>query len=111
MNDRQLTIARPVTYSGIGLHTGDQCHMTFVPAEANSGIRFVRTDVSGQPEIQVTPDNVIGTERGTSIGSNGCKVHTIEHVLAALAVRGIDNLRIELDASEPPVGDGSSLPF
>jgi UDP-3-O-[3-hydroxymyristoyl] N-acetylglucosamine deacetylase / 3-hydroxyacyl-[acyl-carrier-protein] dehydratase len=111
MTERQLTIARPVTYSGIGLHTGDQCHMTFVPAEANSGIRFVRTDVPGQPEIQVTPDNVIGTERGTSIGSNGCKVHTIEHVLAALAVRGIDNLRIELDASEPPVGDGSSLPF
>ncbi|MGH7587971.1 MAG: bifunctional UDP-3-O-[3-hydroxymyristoyl] N-acetylglucosamine deacetylase/3-hydroxyacyl-ACP dehydratase [Gemmatimonadota bacterium] len=111
MTERQLTIARPVTYSGIGLHTGDQCHMTFVPAEANTGIRFVRTDVSGQPEIQVTPDNVIGTERGTSIGSNGCKVHTIEHVLAALAVRGIDNLRIELDASEPPVGDGSSLPF
>jgi UDP-3-O-[3-hydroxymyristoyl] N-acetylglucosamine deacetylase/3-hydroxyacyl-[acyl-carrier-protein] dehydratase len=111
MTERQLTIARPVTYSGIGLHTGDQCHMTFVPAEANSGIRFVRTDVSGQPEILVTPDNVIGTERGTSIGSNGCKVHTIEHVLAALAGRGIDNLRIELDASEPPVGDGSSLPF
>ena len=111
MTERQLTIARPVTYSGIGLHTGDQCHMTFVPAEANSGIRFIRTDVTGQPEIQVTPDNVIGTERGTSIGSNGCKVHTIEHVLAALAVRGIDNLRIELDASEPPVGDGSSLPF
>jgi UDP-3-O-[3-hydroxymyristoyl] N-acetylglucosamine deacetylase/3-hydroxyacyl-[acyl-carrier-protein] dehydratase len=111
MTERQLTIARPVTYSGIGLHTGNQCHMTFVPAAANTGIRFVRTDLPGQPEIHVTPDNVIGTERGTSIGSNGCKVHTIEHVLAALAVRGIDNLRIELDASEPPVGDGSSLPF
>ncbi|MGH7570919.1 MAG: bifunctional UDP-3-O-[3-hydroxymyristoyl] N-acetylglucosamine deacetylase/3-hydroxyacyl-ACP dehydratase [Gemmatimonadota bacterium] len=111
MTQRQLTIARPVTYSGIGLHTGDQCHMTFVPAEADEGLRFVRTDVTGRPEIEVNPENVIGTERGTSIGSNGAKVHTIEHVLAALAGRGVDNLRIELDASEPPVGDGSSLPF
>lgn len=111
MTQRQLTIARPVTYSGIGLHTGDQCHMSFLPAEANTGLRFVRTDVSGRPEIEVNPENVVGTERGTSIGCNGAKVHTIEHVLAALAVRGIDNLTIELDASEPPVGDGSSLPF
>src|SRR5688500_18545276 len=111
IGDRQRTIARPVTTSGIGLHTGNQCHMTFVPAEAGTGIRFVRVDLEGQPEIHVDPDHVIGVERGTSIGVDGCKVHTIEHVLAALAVAGIDNLRIELDASEPPVGDGSSLPF
>ena len=110
-NERQLTIARPVTYSGVGLHTGNQCHMTFLPAEANTGIRFVRVDLKGHPEIAVEPDHVIGVERGTSIGIDGSKVHTIEHVLAALAVRGIDNLRIELDSSEPPVGDGSSLPF
>ena len=110
-NERQLTIARPVTYSGVGLHTGNQCHMTFLPAEANTGIRFVRVDLEGHPEIVVEPDHVIGVERGTSIGIDGSKVHTIEHVLAALAVRGIDNLRIELDSSEPPVGDGSSLPF
>ncbi len=110
-NERQLTIARPVTYSGVGLHTGNQCHMTFLPAEANTGIRFVRIDLEGHPEIVVEPDHVIGVERGTSIGIDGSKVHTIEHVLAALAVRGIDNLRIELDSSEPPVGDGSSLPF
>lgn len=109
--DRQMTIARPVTYSGIGLHTGNQCHMTFVPAGPNTGLRFVRVDLEGHPEIVVDPDHVIGVERGTSIGVDGSKVHTIEHVLAAVAVRGIDNLRIELDASEPPVGDGSSLPF
>lgn len=109
--DRQLTIAGPVTYSGVGLHTGNQCHMTFVPAEANTGIRFVRVDLDERPEIFVDPDHVIGVERGTSIGVDGTKIHTIEHVLAALAVRGIDNLRIELDANEPPVGDGSSLPF
>lgn len=111
MSDRQRTIAQAVTYSGIGLHTGNQCHMSFVPSEANTGIRFVRVDLEGQPEIDVDPDHVIGVERGTSIGADGCKVHTIEHVLAALAVAGVDNLRIELDASEPPVGDGSSLPF
>lgn len=109
--DRQMTIARPVTYSGVGLHTGEQCHMTFAPAEANTGIRFVRVDLDGKPEIAVDPDHVIGVERGTSIGFNGTKVHTIEHVLAAVAGFGIDNLIIELDAGEPPVGDGSSLPF
>jgi UDP-3-O-[3-hydroxymyristoyl] N-acetylglucosamine deacetylase/3-hydroxyacyl-[acyl-carrier-protein] dehydratase len=111
MSDRQRTIAQPVSYSGIGLHTGNQCHMSFVPDQANSGIRFVRVDLEDHPEIVVDPDHVIGVERGTSIGIDGCKVHTIEHVLAALAVAGIDNLRIELDSSEPPVGDGSSLPF
>ncbi len=110
-SDRQRTIARPVTTSGIGLHTGNECTMTFVPAEEDTGIRFVRVDLEGKPEIVIDPDHVIGVERGTSIGGDGCKVHTIEHVLAALAVAGIDNLRIELDASEPPVGDGSSLPF
>ena len=110
-NDRQLTIAHPVTYSGVGLHTGDQSHLTFLPAEAGTGLRFVRVDLEGDPEIVVDPEHVIGVDRGTSIGWNGSKVHTIEHVLAAVAARGIDNLRIELDASEPPVGDGSSLPF
>lgn len=112
IGDRQRTIARPATTSGVGLHTGNQCHMTFLPAEPNTGIRFVRVDLEGRPEIVIDPDHVIGVERGTSIGGvDGCKVHTIEHVLAALAVAGVDNLRIELDASEPPVGDGSSLPF
>jgi UDP-3-O-[3-hydroxymyristoyl] N-acetylglucosamine deacetylase/3-hydroxyacyl-[acyl-carrier-protein] dehydratase len=85
--------------------------MTFVPAEANTGIRFVRTDLDGQPQIVVDPDHVVGVERGTTIGVNGTEVQTIEHVLAAIAARGIDNLVIELDAGEPPVADGSSLPF
>jgi UDP-3-O-[3-hydroxymyristoyl] N-acetylglucosamine deacetylase/3-hydroxyacyl-[acyl-carrier-protein] dehydratase len=85
--------------------------MTFVPAEANTGIRFVRTDLEGQPQIVVDPDHVVGVERGTTIGVNGTEVQTIEHVLAAIAARGIDNLVIELDAGEPPVADGSSLPF
>ncbi len=110
-SDRQRTIARPVTYSGVGLHSGNQCHMTFLPAAAYTGIRFVRTDLEGHPEIAVDPDHVVGVERGTTIGVNGTQVQTIEHVLAAIAARGIDNLVIELDAGEPPVADGSSLPF
>lgn len=110
-SDRQLTIARPVTYSGVGLHSGNQCHMTFVPAAADTGIRFVRTDLEGQPQIAVDPDHVVGVERGTTIGVDGTEVQTIEHVLAAVSARGIDNLVIELDAGEPPVADGSSLPF
>jgi UDP-3-O-[3-hydroxymyristoyl] N-acetylglucosamine deacetylase/3-hydroxyacyl-[acyl-carrier-protein] dehydratase len=110
-SDRQLTIARPVTYSGVGLHSGNQCHMTFVPAAADTGIRFVRTDLEGQPQIAVDPDHVVGVERGTTIGVNGAEVQTIEHVMAAIAARGIDNLVIELDSGEPPVADGSSLPF
>lgn len=109
--ERQMTIARPVTYSGVGLHSGNQCHMTFLPAEADTGIRFVRTDIEGHPVIAVDPDHVVGVERGTTIGVNGTEVQTIEHVLAAVAARGIDNLIIELDAGEPPVADGSSLPF
>ena len=110
-SDRQRTIARPVTYSGVGLHSGNQCHMTFLPAPAYTGIRFVRTDLEGHPQIAVDPDHVVGVERGTTIGVNGTQVQTIEHVLAAIAARGIDNLVIELDAGEPPVADGSSLPF
>ena len=62
MTERQLTIARPVTYSGIGLHTGDQCHMTFVPAAANTGIRFVRTDLAGRPSLAGSP-SVIGRKK------------------------------------------------
>jgi UDP-3-O-[3-hydroxymyristoyl] N-acetylglucosamine deacetylase/3-hydroxyacyl-[acyl-carrier-protein] dehydratase len=109
--ERQMTIARPVTYSGVGLHSGNQCHMTFLPAPAGTGLRFVRTDLDGHPQIAVDPDHVVGVERGTTIGVNGTEVQTIEHVLAAVAARGIDNLVIELDAGEPPVADGSSLPF
>ena len=90
MTDRQMTIARPVTYSGVGLHSGHQCHMTFLPAAAGTGLRFVRTDLQGMPQIVVDPDHVVGVERGTTIGVNGTQVQTIEHVLAALLAGGFD---------------------
>jgi len=85
--------------------------MTFKPAPENYGIRFIRVDLEGKPEIPAIADNVVDISRGTTIGVGDAKVHTIEHVLAATVGLQIDNLIIELDASEPPIGDGSSIPY
>jgi UDP-3-O-[3-hydroxymyristoyl] N-acetylglucosamine deacetylase/3-hydroxyacyl-[acyl-carrier-protein] dehydratase len=111
MLELQRTIAKPVSISGIGLHTGTSCTLTFKPAAENYGIRFVRTDLGGNPEIHANADNVIDISRGTTLGIGEAKVHTVEHVLAAVAGLQIDNIIIELNGIEPPVGDGSSLPF
>ena len=108
---RQRTIGAEARLSGVGLHTGNLCNLTFRPAPAGSGIVFVRTDLPGRPAIPADVAHVVGLERGTSLGIDGVKVHTVEHVLAAAAALRIDNLLIELDANEPPVGDGSALPF
>jgi UDP-3-O-[3-hydroxymyristoyl] N-acetylglucosamine deacetylase/3-hydroxyacyl-[acyl-carrier-protein] dehydratase len=97
--------------SGIGLHTGTSCTMTFKPAPENYGIRFVRIDLGGNPEIPATADNVVDVSRGTTLGIGGAKVYTVEHVLAAVVGLQIDNIIIELDGIEPPVGDGSSVLF
>jgi UDP-3-O-[3-hydroxymyristoyl] N-acetylglucosamine deacetylase/3-hydroxyacyl-[acyl-carrier-protein] dehydratase len=109
MLELQRTIAKPVSMSGIGLHTGTSCTMTFKPAPENYGIRFVRVDLGGNPEIPATADNVVDVSRGTTLGIGEAKVHTVEHVLAATVGLQIDNLIIELDGIEPPVGDGSSM--
>jgi UDP-3-O-[3-hydroxymyristoyl] N-acetylglucosamine deacetylase/3-hydroxyacyl-[acyl-carrier-protein] dehydratase len=82
--------------------------MTFKPAPENYGIRFVRVDLGGKPEIPATADNVVDVSRGTTLGIGEAKVHTVEHVLAAVIGLQIDNIIIELDGVEPPVGDGSS---
>ncbi len=111
MLEQQRTIKKPVSISGKGLHTGTECKMTFKPAEENSGIRFVRADLGGRPEIPAVADNVIDVSRGTTIGIGEVKVHTIEHVLAAIAGLQIDNIIIELEGIEPPVIDGSAMPF
>jgi UDP-3-O-[3-hydroxymyristoyl] N-acetylglucosamine deacetylase/3-hydroxyacyl-[acyl-carrier-protein] dehydratase len=111
MLELQRTIAKPVSISGIGLHTGTSCTLTFKPAAENYGIRFIRTDLGGNPEIPANADNVIDISRGTTLGLGEAKVHTVEHVLAAIAGLQIDNIIIELEGIEPPVGDGSSLPF
>jgi UDP-3-O-[3-hydroxymyristoyl] N-acetylglucosamine deacetylase/3-hydroxyacyl-[acyl-carrier-protein] dehydratase len=107
----QCTIKEAVSYSGTGLHTGAQCTITFKPAPENYGIRFVRIDLGGNPEIPAIVDYVVDVSRGTTLGHGDIKVFTVEHVLAAVAGLQIDNLIIEIDGIEPPVGDGSAMPF
>ncbi len=111
MLELQRTIANQVSLSGIGLHTGTSCTMTFKPAPENYGIRFVRQDLGGNPEIPAIAENVVDVSRGTTLGIGEAKVHTVEHVLSAVAGLQIDNIIIELDGIEPPVGDGSALPY
>ena len=108
---KQKTIKREVSSSGIGVHTGNKTTITFKPAEPNTGVRFVRIDLEGHPVVEADVDNVISVARGTTIGKGDIKVHTVEHVLAALMAFGINNVIIEVDANEPPVGDGSSQLF
>jgi UDP-3-O-[3-hydroxymyristoyl] N-acetylglucosamine deacetylase/3-hydroxyacyl-[acyl-carrier-protein] dehydratase len=107
----QCTIKNDVSISGIGLHTGVQTTATFKPAESNSGIRFKRLDLEDCPEIIADIDHVIDISRGTTIGQNGFKIHTVEHILAAVVGLKIDNILIELTEKEPPVMDGSASPF
>lgn len=85
--------------------------MTILPAPANSGVRFRRVDLDDKPEIEARVENVVETKRSTTLGKGNVKVHTVEHVLAALAGFGIDNAVVELDSNEPPIGDGSSREF
>jgi UDP-3-O-[3-hydroxymyristoyl] N-acetylglucosamine deacetylase/3-hydroxyacyl-[acyl-carrier-protein] dehydratase len=111
MSDKQKTIIKAVSVNGSGLHTGQVGSLTFLPAPENHGIKFKRVDLEGQPVIEANIDHVISTERGTTIGNNGAKVYTIEHVLAALTGLGIDNVLIELDMEEIPIKDGSAKQY
>lgn len=111
MRELQRSIERPVSMSGTGLHTGTECTMTFKPAPENSGIKFIRVDLGGNPEIPALADYVVDVSRGTTLGLGEAKVHTVEHVLAAVVGLQIDNLVIEMDGIEPPVGDGSAMPY
>ncbi len=111
MLELQRTIAKPVSLSGTGLHTGTSCTITFKPAPENHGIKFVRVDLGGNPEIPATVDYVVDLSRGTTLAVGEAKVHTVEHVLSAIVGLQIDNIIIEVDGIEPPVGDGSAMPF
>jgi len=116
MSDNQKTIKKAISFSGRGLHTGNETTLTFKPAPENYGVRFVRVDLDGHPEIEAIVENVeqntsIDSLRGTTIANNGAYVHTIEHVLASIFGLQIDNVRVEINANEPPIGDGSALPF
>ena len=111
MFTNQHTIKSEGTLSGTGLHTGNECRMTFIPAPVGYGIKFVRKDLKGNPEIPAHIDNVVEVNRGTTIGCGKVMVHTVEHVLAAIGGLQIDNIRVELTADEPPVLDGSALQY
>lgn len=108
---QQRTIKQPATMSGIGLHTGVISTMTFRPAPENTGIRFRRVDLGGSPEVPAVVDHVVDVSRGTTIAIGEARIHTVEHVLAALVGLQVDNVVIELDSIEPPVGDGSAKPY
>lgn len=111
MNTKQHTINEPITISGVGLHTGVNVNMTFVPADINHGIKFQRIDLPGQPIVDADVDNVVDLARGTSIEQHGARINTVEHTLAALVGLEIDNILIQLDGPEPPIMDGSSIEF
>lgn len=108
---QQRTIANEITLKGVGLHTGAEVTMTFKPAEANHGYKFKRVDLEGEPIIPADASLVTNTQRGTNLEKNGVSIQTTEHVLAACVGLEIDNLLIELNASEPPIMDGSSKFF
>jgi UDP-3-O-[3-hydroxymyristoyl] N-acetylglucosamine deacetylase / 3-hydroxyacyl-[acyl-carrier-protein] dehydratase len=108
---QQQTINRPVSYSGIGLHSGNRVVMTFLPAPPNSGIRFRRVDLEGKPEIEARVENVAENNRSTTLAKGNTRIHTVEHVLATFAGYGIDNAIVEVDANEPPIADGSAREY
>ena len=107
----QHTIKEEVTISGAGIHTGQSVTMHIKPAEPNTGINFQRTDLSGRPIVKADVDNVIETNRSTTIEANGARVGTIEHLMAALTGMLVDNALIEIDGEEVPILDGSAQLF
>ncbi len=111
MKRKQKTISRPASCTGIGLHTGVECTITFKPAPDNYGIRFIRTDIKNCPEIKADIDHVVDISRGTTIEEKKVRIHTVEHALAAVSGLRIDNVLIELTSKEPPVMDGSAKDF
>ncbi|MEJ2053969.1 MAG: UDP-3-O-acyl-N-acetylglucosamine deacetylase [Calditrichaceae bacterium] len=116
MDKKQRTVKNEISLQGRGLHTGNLTKITFKPAPENYGRRFVRMDVKDSPEIPalvdyVVQDHGIDSLRGTTLRVNGVEAHTVEHVLSALVGLEIDNVRIELDSNEPPILDGSAMPF
>ena len=108
---KQRTLAREVSIKGSALHTGDAVTLTMKPAPEGHGIIFKRIDLHGSPEILPRVDLVTDLVRATTIQSGHAKIHTVEHVLSALHGCGVDNVMIEMDASEPPIMDGSARPF
>lgn len=108
---KQQTLAAPFTLEGKGLHTGLNITATFCPSEPNTGYRFQRIDLEGEPIVEAVADNVAATNRGTVVKKGDITISTIEHAMAALYCLGVDNCLIKLNAPEIPIIDGSALPW
>jgi UDP-3-O-[3-hydroxymyristoyl] N-acetylglucosamine deacetylase / 3-hydroxyacyl-[acyl-carrier-protein] dehydratase len=107
----QQTLAKSAGLSGTSLHTGEKVTLKLQPAPIDHGIKFKRKDLKDEPTIDASIANLKTVERATTIGEGAVRVHTVEHVLAALSAMGVDNAIVEMDANEPPIGDGSAAPY
>jgi UDP-3-O-[3-hydroxymyristoyl] N-acetylglucosamine deacetylase/3-hydroxyacyl-[acyl-carrier-protein] dehydratase len=108
---KQHTLKSEITFKGVGLHTGEMCTLTVLPADAHHGYKFQRTDLKGKPLVDACTQNVFSTLRSTSLSQGNVEIHTTEHILAALYSAGVDNALIQLDAQEVPIIDGSAQAF
>jgi UDP-3-O-[3-hydroxymyristoyl] N-acetylglucosamine deacetylase/3-hydroxyacyl-[acyl-carrier-protein] dehydratase len=108
---RQQTVASEAFLEGVGLHTGESARVRFRASPPDSGVRFRRVDIESCPEVEATLDHVASTDRGTTLGVGDARVHTVEHLLAAAGALRLDNLIVEVDGPEVPIGDGSFQPF
>ncbi len=107
----QYTVAKTASLSGTALHTGDKVTLKLQPAPVDHGIKFKRKDLQDEPTIDAKIENLKTVERATTIGEGSVRVHTVEHILSALSAMGVDNAIVEMDANEPPIGDGSAQPY
>src|SRR5919202_4169880 len=107
----QYTVAKQAALSGTALHTGEKVTLRLQPASIEHGVKFKRTDLRDEPTIDAKIENLKTVERATTIGEGAMRVHTVEHILSALTGMGVDNALIEMDANEPPIGDGSAGPY
>ena len=107
----QQTVSKTASFSGTALHTGEKVTLKLHPAPVDHGIKFRRKDLQDEPTIDARIENLKTVERATTIGEGSVRVHTVEHVLAALSAMGVDNAIVEMDANEPPIGDGSAQAY
>src|SRR6266850_6391357 len=110
-SEPQQTLARSASVSGMSLHTGEKVTLKLQPAPVDFGLKFRRKDLQDEPTIDATIANLKTVERATTIGEGSVRVHTVEHVLSSLSAMGVDNAIVEMDANEPPIGDGSAQPY
>src|SRR6201997_4637782 len=107
----QHTLGKAAGLSGTSLHTGEKVSLKLQPAPIDHGIKFKRKDLQDEPTIDAKIENLKTVERATTIGEGPVRVHTVEHVLGALWAMGVDNAIVEMDANEPPIGDGSAQAY